>query len=76
MGSMKTFEAKLRRLEEILDILDHGSEPLDTLIQLYKEGTALVQELQKMLETAELEIKQLTPQTPSDANDTETAIDQ
>jgi len=76
MGSMKTFEEKLRRLEEILDILDHGSEPLDTLIQLYKEGTALVQELQKMLETAELEIKQLTPKAPSEAHDTETAIDQ
>ncbi len=69
MALMQSFEAKLRRLEEIVEILDHGNEPLDTLVQLYKEGTRLVHELQKMLETAELEVKQLTPSTPEQPPD-------
>lgn len=59
MSRMKTFEQKLQRLEDIVEILDRGTEPLDSLIALYKEGILLVKELQNMLEQAELEIQQL-----------------
>lgn len=54
-----TFEAKLKRLQEIVSLLDQSKVTLDESIKLYEEGMELAVELRKMLDEAELKIIQL-----------------
>jgi exodeoxyribonuclease VII small subunit len=50
------FEAKLNRVEEIVEILDKGKEPLDELIKVYDEGMKLSSECRVYLDSAEQQI--------------------
>jgi exodeoxyribonuclease VII small subunit len=50
------FEEKLNRIEEIVDILDKGKEPLDQLIKIYDEGMQLSSECREYLDSAEQQI--------------------
>jgi len=50
------FEEKLNRIEEIVDILDKGKEPLDQLIKIYDEGMKLSSECREYLDSAEQQI--------------------
>ncbi|MEI6089853.1 MAG: exodeoxyribonuclease VII small subunit [bacterium] len=52
----ENFEEKLNRIEEIVDILDKGKEPLDQLIQIYDEGMKLSSECREYLDSAEQKI--------------------
>lgn len=54
-----SFETKLKRLQEIVSLLDQGNVTLDESIKLYEEGMELALELRKMLDEAELKIIQL-----------------
>ncbi|MCX7908966.1 MAG: exodeoxyribonuclease VII small subunit [Ignavibacteria bacterium] len=54
-----TFEVKLKRLQEIVNLLDKSSVTLDEAIKLYEEGMELAIELRKLLDQAELKIIQL-----------------
>ena len=54
-----TFEEKLSRLENIVERLEHGGLDLDEAMQLFREGTTLVNELSEMLREAELEIENM-----------------
>lgn len=54
-----TFESKLKRLQEIVALLDQSSVSLDESIKLYAEGMELAVQLRKMLDEAELKIVQL-----------------
>lgn len=56
----QTFEAKLDRLEKIVERLDDGSVPLEEAIKLFQEGTELAAQCGKLLDQAELEIVKLT----------------
>lgn len=51
-----TFEAKLKRLQEIVNRLDSTSSSLEESLLLYEEGMKLIIELKKILEEAELKI--------------------
>ncbi|MGB9772251.1 MAG: exodeoxyribonuclease VII small subunit [Candidatus Kapaibacteriota bacterium] len=51
-----TFEEKLKRLQEIVGMLDQSNITLDDSIKLYEEGMELALELRKMLDEAELKI--------------------
>lgn len=51
-----TFEESVKRLDEIVKLLEDGGLPLDRSLELYKEGTALSAECRKMLENAELQV--------------------
>jgi exodeoxyribonuclease VII small subunit len=53
---LENFEEKLNRIEEIVDILDKGKEPLDELIKIYDEGMKLSAECREYLDTAEQKI--------------------
>lgn len=55
----ETFEAKLKRLQEIVSLLDQSSVSLDESIKLYEEGMELAVQLRKILDEAELKIIQL-----------------
>lgn len=55
-----SFEKNLGRLDEIVGILDAGSEPLDTLLALYEEGVRLTKSCREYLEKAEQKIEELS----------------
>lgn len=54
-----SFEAALKRLEEIVRQLETGNAPLDTSIDLYAEAQALKQHCERKLSDAEARIAQL-----------------
>ncbi len=56
-----TFEASMQRLEQIVRALERGETPLEESLQLFQEGTALVQTCGKLLDEAELKLKKVTP---------------
>lgn len=55
-----TFEAGMKRLEEIVLGLEKGSVALEDSMALFTEGTALSAKLQKILDEAESQIKMIT----------------
>ena len=58
------FEESMARLEEIIRILDSGSEGLDGSLKLYEEGIALVRGCTEKLDLAEQKVRmlRLTPE--------------
>jgi|GEM_PF-677035 exodeoxyribonuclease VII small subunit len=64
----ETFEDKLKRLQEIVNMLDQGSVSLNQAIKLYEEGMELAVELRKILDEAELKIIQLNAKYQSSEN--------
>ncbi len=54
-----TFESRLERLEEIVALLDRGDAPLEELLALYEEGTALTKECSDFLQHAEQRVTTL-----------------
>lgn len=54
-----TFEASLKRLEEIVQKMESGDLPLEEALGLFEEGTALVKSGNKLLDQAELKVSKL-----------------
>lgn len=57
--SETTFEQALARLEQIVKMLEGGNVPLEDLIKLFDEGTALVKLCTNRLDAAEEKVKML-----------------
>jgi exodeoxyribonuclease VII small subunit len=55
-----SFEAALRRLEEIVRILERGEAPLDQSIELYQEGDRLKRHCEARLKAAQARIEQIS----------------
>lgn len=55
-----TFEAALKRLEEIVRTLETGQAPLDESIALYAEGDALKRKCEDRLAAAQAKIDKIT----------------
>ena len=55
-----TFEQKIGRLEEIVALLEKGDAQLADSLQLFEEGTKLAGDCAKLLDDAELQVKQIT----------------
>ena len=53
----KTFEEKMRRLEQIVRAMERGDVALEESLNLFKEGTELVRSCGKLLDEAELQVK-------------------
>jgi len=53
------FEEALKKLEAIVEAMESGDLPLETLLARYEEGTKLAQICQTKLAEAELKIQQL-----------------
>ena len=53
------FEEAVKKLESIVDQMESGDLPLETLLARFEEGTRLVKICQAKLEEAELKIQQL-----------------
>lgn len=48
----KTFEVKMKRLDEIVAIMDSNELPLNDTLKLYEEAQQLIKELEKELKEA------------------------
>ena len=59
MSNEMTFEQALARLEQIVRSLESGNVPLEDLIKLFDEGTALVKLCTERLDKAEEKVKLL-----------------
>ncbi len=68
-----TFEENMSRLEEIVRAMERGDVPLDKSLDLFREGTDLLQLCGKMLDEAELQVKKIVPQ--ADGKPTEIDFD-
>ena len=55
-----SFEENIQRLEQIVYAMERGDVPLEESLKLFQEGTALVQACGKLLDEAELQVKQIT----------------
>lgn len=56
MSDEMKFEDKLKRIEEIVDILDSGEESIENMLKLYEEGMQLASESRKFLDNVEQKI--------------------
>ena len=54
-----TFEANLKRLEQIVRAMERGDVALDESLKLFQEGTELVRVCGKLLDEAELQVKKI-----------------
>ena len=55
----KTFEESMARLEQIVRAMERGDVALEESLKLFQEGTELVRSCQKLLDDAQLQVKQL-----------------
>ena len=58
MAKLK-FEDKMKRLQEIVELLDDENTNLDKSIELYKEGLDLSKDLKKQLSSYESQIEEI-----------------
>ncbi len=56
-----TFEQAFAELEEVVRALEAGNQPLEEALALYERGMQLAARCQKLLDAAELRIRQLVP---------------
>jgi exodeoxyribonuclease VII small subunit len=59
---LASFEESLKRLEKIVEQLEHGELPLEESIKLFEEGTRLSAECKDYLERAEGKVQILIKQ--------------
>lgn len=59
MAEKFVFEQAMKRLEEIVGLLEKGEVSLDNSIALFEEGTGLVRKCSKALDGAEKKVKLL-----------------
>ena len=69
-----SFEAKMKRIEEITSLLNGDSLTLEESIQLYEEGTNLIRQCDEILTSSKLKIEKIMAITDAneeaDANET------
>ncbi len=66
---MKSFEDRLKRLEEISSRIRDGEVPLDEAAALFEEGVRLAKQLEKELQKIDRKVQQLVEE-PSDEGGT------
>ena len=59
MEQSKTFETSVKRLEEIVRLMERGDVPLEQALSLFEEGTGLIRSCTKPLDEAELKVVRL-----------------
>ena len=59
MAHKQSFEQNMERLEQIVRSMERGDVPLEESLKLFQEGTALVQSCGKILDEAQMQVKQI-----------------
>ena len=54
-----TFEAKLKKLEEIVETLEHETPSLEEALNIYEQGVLLARNCLEQLDAAELRVRSL-----------------
>ena len=54
-----TFEANLKRLEQIVRAMERGDVALEESLKMFQEGTELVRSCNKLLDEAQLQVKKI-----------------
>lgn len=54
-----SFEESMRRLEEIVRLLERGDVPLEESLALFEEGSGLIAQCGKLLDSAEQKVIKL-----------------
>lgn len=70
---MKSFEERLKRLEEITELIQDGEIPLEKALSLFEEGIKLAKGLEKEVSKIEgkIEILKNEPKTPEETPELE-----
>lgn len=55
-----TFEEKIKKIEEIIETLEQGNEPLEKLLELFEQGILLIDDCRKYINNAELKFIDIT----------------
>lgn len=63
-NSLRTFEAAVKRLEEIVNALDDQTLPLDKALALFEEGIGVSRQCAEHLETARARVEKLVEKSP------------
>jgi exodeoxyribonuclease VII small subunit len=58
-GEAQSFESAIKRLTEIVQVLERGDLPLEESLRLFEEGVRLSRVSQERLDTAEKRVEQL-----------------
>ena len=69
MAKKVSFEESIGRLEQIVRRLEEGEVPLEESIKLYEEGMKLGNRCRKILDQADLRIKQLSGRLEDDGGE-------
>ena len=69
----KTFEESMVRLEQIVRAMERGDVPLEESLNLFQEGTQLVQSCGKLLDNAQLQVNKIM--TAADGSPVEEEFD-
>lgn len=69
MAEKFVFEMAMKRIEEIVRLLERGDAPLDQSLALFEEGTGLIKKCSAALDQAEQKVSLLVkgPQGPEQA---------
>lgn len=59
MDEKLTFAQSIKRIEEIVSLIDRGDTPLEESLALFEEGTALIRSAGAMLDSAEQKVVRL-----------------
>lgn len=66
-----SFEQAIKRLEEIVSLLERGDRPLEEALTLFEEGTKLMKQCNALLDKAEQKVLKLTVQEDGKPKETE-----
>jgi exodeoxyribonuclease VII small subunit len=61
----KSFEAKLDRIDAIVNVLQNGQPTLEESIALFKEGKVLARECEALLKSAQAQVDEAMTETPA-----------
>jgi len=67
----KTFEENMKRLEEIVSLLEANEQPLDETVKLFEEGLKLVNACDQTLKQYETKIQDIVSKNGGDSDDEE-----
>ncbi|MBQ9083338.1 MAG: exodeoxyribonuclease VII small subunit [Clostridia bacterium] len=67
MAKKESFEQAIARLEEIVVRLESGTEPLDSAMKLFEEGTKLAASCETRLRNARQKLTVLTAEEENEA---------
>lgn len=62
--AVESYETLYVRLQQVVARLEQGELPLDETLQFYEQGVRLAAACQRLLDTAELRVQQLSAASP------------